>query len=140
MELLLNIFATVTILALVVIWREHWFRQSRPGVRNTTRECLAVCCLSILTFFAISMTDDLQCDLTVLEECSIKRVNAVVFSAGHHSHREKINIHPASIAILADAFSLDLPFLAAGLDPSIYFSTHFLLLHLLPNRAPPFST
>jgi hypothetical protein len=139
MELLLNIFAAATILALIAIWRGHWALQPRRGPGNVARECMAVCCLALLIFFAISMTDDLQGDLTVLEECSLSRSNSVLISGAHHSHHEKIKINPASMAILASAIALNLSCLTARIDPAVYPSTYSLSLSLLPTRAPPLS-
>lgn len=139
MELLLNIVAVVTILALLVIWRAHWVRQPGRGGRNATQECMAVCCLAILTFFAISMTDDLQCDVMVMEECSLSRSQSVTVSATHHFFHEKLRIHTASVAILTDAITLDLQCLTTTIAPAAYSSTLFLSHDLLPTRAPPLS-
>jgi hypothetical protein len=139
MELFLNISAIVTVLALLVIWRAHWVRQPGRCIRNATRECMAVCCLAILTFFAISMTDDLQGDLMVMEECTLSRSQSVVVSATHHLHHERVRIHAVNVAILADAIILDLQYLTTTIAPAVYSSTLFLSLNLLPTRAPPLS-
>src|ERR1700690_3208640 len=129
MELLLNIFAAVTILALVAIWRGDWARQPRRGPGNSVRECMAVCCLALLMFFAISMTDDLQSDFMVTVECSLKPSNSVALFGGKHSHHEKIKIHPASMVIPAYAIALNPPRLISGIVPALHFSPYFVSLN-----------
>jgi hypothetical protein len=101
---------------------------------------MAVCCLAILIFFAISMSDDLQGDLTVTEEISLKRSSSVVVCAGKLSHHEKIKSNPVSMAILTNAIALPLPRLLFRIAPVAYSSTHFLRVNLLPARAPPLSS
>lgn len=100
---------------------------------------MAVCCLAMLAFFAISMTDDLQCDVMVMVECSLSRSHSGVVSAAHHLHHEKVRFHRASAAVLADAITLDLQCLTTRIVPAVYSSTLFLSHNLLPTRAPPLS-
>jgi len=137
MELFLNIVAIVTIFAFLAIWRVHWARQPGRGDRNATREGLAIGCLAILAFFAISMTDDLQDDLMILDECSSSQSRLVVLSATHHLYREGVRTHAANVAILADAIILDLQCLTTAMARAAWPSPLLISYHLLPTRASP---
>ncbi len=85
MELLLNIFAVATILVLLIMWRARWVHQPGRADRNASRECLSICCVAMLAFFAISMTDDLQGDLMIMDKCSSSRSQSVVASSANTS-------------------------------------------------------
>jgi hypothetical protein len=85
------------------------------------------------------MTDDLQGDVTVFEECTQNRFHSLAISGNHPTHHDKIKICPASLAILPDAIALNIQVLIIRIAPTVYFSTSFLFLGLLPSRAPPLS-
>ncbi len=67
MELLLNLFWLLLALASVGLWRLKW---SRAGGRESLQGAIGLCCVLVLLFFAISLTDDLHEIPAVAEDTS----------------------------------------------------------------------
>jgi len=67
MELLLNVFWLLLALTSVGVWRLKW---SRGGRRESLRGAIGLCCVLVLLFFAISLTDDLHEIPAVAEDTS----------------------------------------------------------------------
>lgn len=70
MELLLNIFWLFLALAGVALWWTRWLRAGNDPRqrRHVFRGAVALCCVLVLLFFAISLTDDLQQIAAVAED------------------------------------------------------------------------
>ncbi len=74
MELLLNLFWLLVALASFGLWRLRWSRASHgPGRGESLRGAVSLCCVLVLLFFAISLTDDLHAIPAVAEEKNSSR-------------------------------------------------------------------
>jgi len=62
MELLLNLFWLLVALAGIGLWWTRWSPANRSRRRwpESLRSAVGLCCVLVLLFFAISLTDDLQ--------------------------------------------------------------------------------
>jgi len=89
MELLLNVFWLLLALTSVGVWRLKW---SRGGRRESLRGAIGLCCVLVLLFFAISLTDDLHEIPAVAEDTSspcrplrIWKANPIGLETGKHA-------------------------------------------------------
>jgi hypothetical protein len=139
MELTLNLIAMATILSLLLVWRGLWIRQPGRGHRNVRHESLAICCVAVLAFFAISMSDDLRNDLMIVDECSLSRSQAAGVSASHSAHHQSAKIHPIDMSIFGHANICVPQYMTSGIVPTEYSSAVFLSSNVLSDRAPPVS-
>jgi len=75
MELLLNLFWFLVALASVGLWWTRWSRanRSRGRLQRSIRSAVGLCCVLVLLFFAISLTDDLQQVPAVSEDINCPR-------------------------------------------------------------------
>ncbi len=72
MELLLNLFWLLLAILSLGLWRKHWSQAPRHHDRTCLyrQSLFSLACVLLLLFPAISLTDDLHADQTLVEESS----------------------------------------------------------------------
>jgi hypothetical protein len=102
MELFLNLVWLTFALAALVLWRARWAAESRAARSHAApwRQWTAFGSAALLLFFAISLSDDLRIDSTLLDESS---------SGRRHSLNAELHSFSSTTA----------PYRAAGAPPAI---------------------
>jgi hypothetical protein len=88
MELFLNLVWVTFALAALLLWRARWAAESRRARVAPWRQWTAFGSAALLLFFAISLSDDLRIDGTLLDESSSGR--------RHSLHAELHSFSPTS--------------------------------------------
>jgi hypothetical protein len=84
MELLLNLVWLTIALAAAGVFHIRWQRNRRQGDPLTSRGWIALACVLVFLFFAISLTDDLHPELVMAEDSSWTRRNLPAVHGGAH--------------------------------------------------------
>jgi hypothetical protein len=105
MELFLNLVWLTLALAALLLWRARWAVESARAQAKPWRQWTAFGSAALLLFFAISLSDDLRVDGTLLDESSTGRRHSL--QAESHSFSPAVTPHHAgpAPAILASPFS-----------------------------------
>lgn len=139
MELLLNIIWVLIAAGVFGIWRAHWVHQRPRTRRNSLHEWTAVGMALVLLFFAVSMTDDLHCQVILSEESSAGRRN-VSCSAGTHPLGQSGTLPHTYFPAFIRHVSYFAPVLGvAKLEPLVARFTSDPQNERLSGRAPPVS-
>ena len=110
MELFLNLVWFTVALAALLLWRARWATEAGSASARPWRQWTAFGSAALLLFFAISLSDDLRIDGTLLDESSTGR--------RHSLHAESNPLSPAAAphhapgpqpALLGAAFHLAAP-------------------------------
>jgi hypothetical protein len=88
MELFLNLVWLTLAFAALLLWRARWAAESRRARIAPWRQWTAFGSAALLLFFAISLSDDLRVDGTLLDESSTGR--------RHSLHAELNPLSPAT--------------------------------------------
>jgi hypothetical protein len=95
METFLNILWLLIAAGVLAVWRTRWVHQHDQqgyGRRNPSREWTAVGCALVLLFFAVSLTDDLHCEMVLFDECATGR-RSTVGTCGHDVAHGRTMVH-----------------------------------------------
>ena len=82
MELFLNLVWFTLALAALLLWRARWADEARLASAKPWRQWTAFGSAALLLFFAISLSDDLRIDGTLLDESSTGRRHSLHAESG----------------------------------------------------------
>lgn len=134
MELFLNLLWVLIAAGAITVWRNCWLPEARASRREPFREWTAMGCALVLLFFAVSLTDDLHSNVSLLEDSSSSRRHSM---CGHHSDQSNRIAREIGPAAPPRRIEIDQPRLLGmvssfGSDPFSNFLPSFA-----SGRAPP---
>src|SRR6185437_9246063 len=102
MEFVLNIVWLALALTATSYFGLQWHRAGRRcrNERATWRNWVALCCVLVLLFFIISLTDDLHPELSNFEDGSSSRRAMVLWTCAQTAHFANNIVHAAGGFIL----------------------------------------
>jgi|SRR5271163_2363181 hypothetical protein len=134
MELFLNLLWVLIAAGAIAVWRNCWLREARVSRREPFREWTAMGCALVLLFFAVSLTDDLNSSVSLIEDCSSSRRHSI---CGHHSDQSKRIVREIGPATLPRMAEITAPQFTAMVSSSPSDPSSKFLPGLTSGRAPP---
>jgi hypothetical protein len=91
-----------------------------------------------MLFFAISLTDDLRLDITLIDECSTGRRHSSIWTSPHDPSHKGHVVTESGAAFLPRFASRESLSRIAGVTPTPDASVLFAEFNRFSGRAPPF--
>jgi hypothetical protein len=132
--LFLNLLWVLIAAGAVSIWRVRWLHEKPQSHRESLREWTAMGCALVLLFFAVSLTDDLNGEAMLLDECAASRRHSI---SGHHPQQAKRVVPESGPAILPRITEIDPPRLTSSVVVSLLFPCPVFTPDFSCSRAPP---
>lgn len=134
MELFLNLLWVLIAAGVIAVWRNYWLPEARVSRREPFREWTAIGCALVLLFFAVSLTDDLHSNVSLLEDCSSSRRHSI---CAHHSDQSKRIVREIGPAALPRMVEIDSPQFAGTVFPFVSDPSSNFFRAFTSGRAPP---
>ncbi|HSY59103.1 MAG TPA: hypothetical protein VK795_06050 [Terriglobales bacterium] len=134
MELFLNLLWVLIATGVIAVWRNCWLPEAQVSRREPFREWTAMGCALVLLFFAVSLTDDLHSNVSLLEDCSSSRRHSM---CGHHSDQSNRTVREIGPAALPRIVEIDSPQFAAMVSCFVSAPSSEFLFEFTTGRAPP---
>jgi hypothetical protein len=134
MELFLNLLWVLIAAGVIAVWRGYWLPDALASRREPFREWTAMGCALVLLFFAVSLTDDLHSNVSLLEDCSSSRRHSM---CGHQSDQSKRIVREIGPAALPRMIEIESPQLTATVSSFIRDLSSNFLPAFTSGRAPP---